>query len=108
MEQSAGGLLPNPTILVSGLYQIYGGGNIWFGDKSFLFMKVELKNFHVLISDHDVFNEDFCNVHAVYFNPVEHVINWEYFLAECSYASPRHAMLRRATAPTKARPTPGE
>jgi len=49
----------------------------------FIHMKVELKNFHVLVADHDLFeNDKYHNFHVVFFDPNEHKINWEYFLAE--------------------------
>jgi hypothetical protein len=44
-------------------------------------MKVELRNFHVIIKDHDLFEENLLNFHTIFFDS-KIKKQWEIFLAE--------------------------
>lgn len=44
-------------------------------------MEVKLRNFHVIIRDHDLFDDNVFNFHTIYFDGIKTKM-WEIFLAE--------------------------
>lgn len=44
-------------------------------------MKVELRNFHVVIKDHDLFEDNLFNFHTIFFDSKK-TDEWEVLLAE--------------------------
>ncbi len=45
-------------------------------------MVVELRNFHVIILDHDIFDGHVFNFHTIFFDGTNATKYWEIFLAE--------------------------